>query len=420
MKRSTYCTAAVSALLAACGGGPAGGGWAGSVTDSAGVAVVQNPAVGLWAQGEGPTVTEVLRIGVAEGAPEYQFGQITGVSVDADGQIYVMDSQAQEVRVYDQSGAFRSKIGRPGAGPGELSPAAAAPLFGLGDTLFLPDLVQQRVNLFLRNGTFLRSFRIPFAEGVSVKWATTPERELLQHLRPMPMPGAEPASGAEVVLRRGSDGAIRDTVLAFPASQSVQFRGGALALKLFDAEPGWDLADDGRLFFGTGADYRIEIRSPDGALTRVIHKPFSRQAISEGDRELFRNAIRKALEQQKLPAQAVQMVLQGVAFADHYPAFLHIMGGPEGSLWVRQLPSAERMTAGSGSFSLEDPGATDWNAPDWDVFDRDGRFLGEVRLPSRFQPSRFHGNRLYGVLKDDLDVSYVVALEVRGGFGGDR
>ena len=51
-------------------------------------------------------------------------------------------------------------------------------------------------------------------------------------------------------------------------------------------------------------------------------------------------------------------------------------------------------------------------SPDWDVFDSEGRFLGVVRMPDRFQPVRFLGTDIYGIQRDELDVQYVVKLKL--------
>jgi hypothetical protein len=48
----------------------------------------------------------------------------------------------------------------------------------------------------------------------------------------------------------------------------------------------------------------------------------------------------------------------------------------------------------------------------WDVFDADGRYLGVVDMPLRFQPVRFLGNAIYGIQRDELDVQYVVKFQV--------
>jgi hypothetical protein len=94
--------------------------WAGTVVDSAGIPVVQNPTDGLWGPEAGWTVVEELSIGAMEGEDVYQFGQIIGVDVDADGNVYIADGQVQDVRVFDAMGTYVRTIGSAGSGPGEL------------------------------------------------------------------------------------------------------------------------------------------------------------------------------------------------------------------------------------------------------------------------------------------------------------
>ena len=47
--------------------------------------------------------------------------------------------------------------------------------------------------------------------------------------------------------------------------------------------------------------------------------------------------------------------------------------------------------------------------------DREGKFLGVVTMPSRFQPRLFHEDKIYGVWRDDLDVQYVMRLRIVSG-----
>jgi hypothetical protein len=49
------------------------------------------------------------------------------------------------------------------------------------------------------------------------------------------------------------------------------------------------------------------------------------------------------------------------------------------------------------------------------VFGNDGRYLGTVSMPPRFTPFFIRDERVYGVIRDDLDVQYVMVLHlVRG------
>lgn len=394
-------------LAVGCGSGPAGGGWQGTVRDSAGVFLVENPAVGVWGRGEVPVVREVLRIGRVEGEAEYQFGEIGGVNVDNAGVIYVGERQAREIRVYDREGRFLRRIGRPGSGPGELGAGGTSVFFGPGDTLIVPDPGQRRVNIFLRDGSFVRSYPLSATEGVSRRWAPAPDSGLLQQLRQLSLPGRED-TGPDIVVRRGWAGVILDTVLVLPPVVGLRFGGGgAPTMTLFEPEPVWGVAGDGRLFFAVNSEYRIEVRSLTGELLRVIRKEFEPRRVDAADRRLLFDHISERFERQGIPPAALVALLQGIEIADHYPAFAGLMEGPAGTLWVQQIQTARRVAAGSGTFTPAELGA-----PEWDAFDREGRFLGVVTLPPRFQPQVVHGNRIYGVARDELDVPYVMVVEM--------
>jgi hypothetical protein len=83
-----------------------------------------SPSEGTPSESGPPFVlVEDLRIGSADGPLEEQFGDIWGVLPDATGRIYILDGQAQEVRVFEPDGRFSHSIGRRGEGPGEMTSA---------------------------------------------------------------------------------------------------------------------------------------------------------------------------------------------------------------------------------------------------------------------------------------------------------
>ncbi len=65
--------------------------------------------------------TETMTLGVLEGDKHQMFGQIVDIKVDGDGNLYVLDSQFREVRVYSADGTYLYAIGRAGQGPDEFS-----------------------------------------------------------------------------------------------------------------------------------------------------------------------------------------------------------------------------------------------------------------------------------------------------------
>lgn len=275
----------LSAFVAGCGGAESR--WAGTISDSAGVTIVSNTDVGIWAPGEEWRLGEEVRIGAVEGPPEHQFGEVQEIAVDSRGRIFVLDGQAQHIQVY--------------------SP-----------------------------------------------------------------------------------------------------------------EPAWDLADDLRLLFGVSHDYRIE-RYSGGRLDRVVTKPFERRPVGDRHKEAIMSEMERRWTAAGLSAEVRARLENRFHVADFFPAFGTVAAGPLGTIWVQRVKSESELSEERPE-SFTDTGAPAWNymdigTPEWDVFDSEGRLLGVVRMPPRFSPMVFRGDKIYGVWRDELDVQYVLRLRILGDLG---
>lgn len=384
-----------------------GGDWQGSVTDSGGVAVVTNAGAGVWTAEETWTIEEELRIGAAEGEPDYRFGQIAGIDVDGEGRIYVVDQQARDVRAFDPDGRFIRRMGKPGAGPGELGQGAGPLFVGPGDTVYVPDIAQQRVTRFTTAGEPAGSYPVSMSDGIPVKWMEAPDGDLVQQAMIMGLPDRPDVQPGNLLLRRDGSGAVVDTLLVMAAGQTMSFSGGQPQVTLFAPEPMWALGPEGRLVYGNNSRYRLEVYSPEGTLERVIRRERERKPVTDADREEFRRVIQDAWKKAGMPPQAMEMMTRALSFADHYPAYANLFGGPDRTLWVQGVQSPESVRERGASFDLHDIGG-----PDWEVFDERGRLLGTVRMPARFTPLLFRGDHIYGVLRDDLDGQYAARMRL--------
>lgn len=384
--------------------------WQGSVRDSAGTRIVTNSGNGLWGPEDVWTVEQELVVGQAEGEPEYQFGQISGVDVGSDGRIYVVDQQAQEVRVFSPQGRFLSRIGKAGSGPGELSQAAGPIFAGPGDTLSVPDAMQQRVNRYTAAGESVGSYPLPMAEGIAVKWMETSDQSLVQQAMVMALPGQQDVEQKNLLLRRRPSGEIQDTVMELPIGKTVDFSGATPSITVFESEPTWAVGPDDRFYFGNSSVYRLEQYSPEGRLVRVIEKPVEPRPVSASDQTEFRRIFEDIWRRQGMPPEAVSMMGQALKFAEHYPAYANILGGPDGTLWVQAMQSPEEVREQGGTFNIQDMGSARW-----EVFDDEGRLLGTVTMPPRFTPVTFDEDVLYGIMLDEMDVQYVTRVRLNRG-----
>jgi hypothetical protein len=401
----------VVATLTACGE-TSDAAWQGTVRDSAGITVVSNTAGSIWGADDAWIVEEELRIGTAEGEPELMFGQIVGVDVGLDGRIYVMDQQAHEVRVFSPDGHFRTAMGKAGGGPGELSPNAGPVFVTPGDTVAVPDIMLQRITLYTTEGEPAGSVPLSLADGIPTRWLKAANHDLVQQSMIMAMPGQTDVQPRNLILRRDPRGNVLDTLLVMPAGESVDFSGGQPRMTLFAPEPTWALGADDRVIHGNSAEYRFRVNAPDGDVERIVEKRADRRPLTTSDQDEFRRVIRRAWQQAGMPPEAMEMMSQALNFAEYYPAYANLLGGPDGTIWVQSVQTPESVRELGGTFDIQDIGG-----PTWDVFDAEGRFLGPVQMPPRFTPFLLQDDRIFGVVRDEMDVQYVARLRLHRGRG---
>ncbi len=398
------------AVFSACGdGASAASDWAGSVTDSAGIALVSNPSTPAWSAEQAWGTEEVLRIGEAAGDADYQFGQIAGIGVTSDGRILVLDQQAQRVQVYGPDGVYQSSIGRPGSGPGELGPAASALFVGRGDTILIPDLGNQRVNVTVLDGEST-SFAIQMEQGIPMRYDLLESGTLVAQRRALNLPNQDAVTN-DLIATQGYDGSILDTLLTPRRGDTFTFTNDRPVFRIFSPEPMWTTLSGDRLAFATNDSYRIEVFGADGTLGRIVSQPYEPTPVTDSHERTLIDLMRSQFERNGVPPAQMDLLMEGVSFADTWPAFTQMRAGPDGTLWIQRVRYLSDLT----EEELETYNPTlDQGSPEWDVFDSEGRYLGVVELPGRFTPFTVDGDLWYGVVRDDFDVQYVQILRITG------
>ena len=411
--RSTWILVPALMFAAACGGEAGGAAdWAGTVEDSAGVQLVKNSLAPLWDEGDAWVLEDVMTIGEAAGDPDYQFGQIAGIAITADGQIVLVDQQAQHLKVFDQAGAYVRTIGQAGSGPGEFGPGVGPVLIGRGDTLIVPDLGNQRVNILKSDGSEPADFRMSFEQGIPARWDITQTGDLVYQLRALNLPNTEQRETVDLIATVSYSGEIMDTLLTPARGESFTFGDDGQPIRMiFSPEPVWSMVGDDGLCFGVNDVFRLSMFDALGTLSRIVSVPVERKPVTDADIEFFMETVDRLLDEQGVPPEQAEIVKSTFNFAEFFPAFLQMMPGPNGSLWVQRVQEPTGMTAEEREVwnPLLDLGATEW-----DILDAEGRYLGVLDVPHRFQPVTFEGDLVYGIWRDEFDVQYVRVMKVVG------
>jgi hypothetical protein len=368
-----------------------------------------NTGEGMWSEAERWTLEEDLRIGTVEGEPEYQFGQILFTALDSRDQIYVTDLQTQNIRVYSPEGEYLRTIGAPGAGPGELGPGAAFVLIAPGDTILVPDLQNRRINRYLADGTVLESTPLALERGLPAAFRVTSSGTIVMQIRPLALPNMPAPDTMDVIMVLEPSGEFGDTIRKFPSGRSLNLGGATPEINIFAAEPLWDITDDLSVLYGVNTEYRISRYGRDGSLERVITMPHEPTPVSESDKRVIMDFLERQARDAGAPPEAIPQLRAMTKFGEFIPVFSAILTGPDNTIWVQHQRSlADATEEELEQFNLiEEAGA-----PDWDVFDADGRYLGVVTMPPRFQPRSFDDGHIYGVWRDELDVQYVMRLRI--------
>ena len=392
-------------VVASCGGGESR--WAGTITDSAGVTVVSNPDAGIWSKGEEWTFEEETRIGVQEGPPEYQFGLITGLGILADGRLVVGDAIARDLKFYSAKGEHELTVGRAGSGPGEFGQGGILVLVGAGDTILAMDYAQKRLHQYSPDGTYRGTFNTPPEDAVRLSgvWGDGPGGRIFSFWR---VRASAPVDTLDVVLAHDLTGSVVDTVVSLPSSTFRSAAGERYTFRFFPFEAVFSYMQDGSFIAGHSSRYRLSWYDPAGHLSRIVTLEPEGTPLTTAERDWIMDRFTNRLRRQNRTAEQISGFRQSMRFEDFYPAFRKVASGPGRTIWVQRV----RLLS---ALSPDELARHTTRLPDsweWDVLDGEGRYLGAVEFPRRFELLRFHGDRAYGVWRDEFDVQYVVVLRL--------
>lgn len=401
---STRRIAAVAILaLIACGprDGPADadGTWVGTISTDGKVTTVINESGSVWG-GPGRLVEE-LSIGVETGADAYMFDGATFVYAD-ERRIYVTQPNVPLVRAYDLEGTYQGDLGRPGQGPGEYE----QPMYvtSSAERVFVVDGAANRINAYTLSGEGAGTWTLP--ELACCAW---PPSMSIEGVMRVPvaqwtvdeMGAGIPHLGAQPFGKDGPQGAALfvPEIRHEPLTISVQGREQDVP---FAPKLSWAVAPGG-IIAGASDQYRFELHNEDGTVT-FVHR-YGRPIPVHPQHAAWQRKYALARIRTTVPDWS----WQGDEPPDHQPAFDYFVMPVSGEIWVLRS-GRSRSLADCIEEPADDPrGARDrpcWRAETiFDVFGRDGRYLGQVDPPAELHPAPSNpyvrGDRLYAVVEDE-------------------
>ena len=362
---------------------------------------VSNPAHGLWDVNPGTRwrLVESLRIGTAvEGGPD-AFGNATSVTLDEMDRLWIVDDQANEVRVFDGDGRFVRTIGGRGEGPAEFMGIGRVG-HGPNRQMWVADNRLNRHEIFDTSGTRIGGQR--FMTRLGGLW----RNDLFLAFDRAQDSNRQSAQ----VYRRGGSGGLEPDGRVFelpedpPIPPRIDFTQGGTTVSLpapFTPNR-WSLVGpELDLWWSDGYDLggRYELLHLDlesGRTLRRVVRQYEPAAITEAVRVAAVQAeLERVRHDHRVPGARHPPPEAMGAVPRTYPPFESFHLSRDGTLWVRRI-------LGDGVVGF-------------DVFDSEGRYLGQPELPAGLADMSVQvitGDRMYVIDSDEMGVDYVVRLEV--------
>ena len=395
-------------------------------------------------------LSEVWRAG-GLGAPQWaQFTRPDDMSFDGDGNLYVVDGEANHIVKIDADGRLVMTIGRPGEGPGEFK--------WLYDVLVWPDGSfaaidggHQAFHLFDAGGNFQRMVRWRAETG-----AMNLDFNSSRPMRPGPQPEVVYAQGLEDVLTRmygamaerigaesgdkadertieavslAGDLATSEAVLqawrpprpeppaaapdpANPEMMAASF----MEVPFFEPELRWDALPGGAIAYADSSTYRIRIVQ-DGTTLNTLTRPIPPRPVTPAIESRVREMLLREIDEREgtasgltgheaqraaievEAAQALRKPIENMTFYPEIPVIAEIRVAPGGSVWVLRQDAVNE----------DDDGLID-------VFGPEGGYRGTFPADGPGMPDAFGPDGLVAYWElDELDVPSVVVRRVGAG-----
>jgi len=339
--------------------------WQGTIEEINGITVVKNPSES-WYGEEEIQLEEELVIGKGKEDAE-PFLLITYLAVDDEESIYVSDTRASQIKVFDKNGNPIRTIGRKGEGPGELMNPTNIQIISREHIVVT---AQQFLHFFSLQGEFLRRVNTGSVGFVGPVFNTRGEIIAGQMIR-----GDENSRVLRIFdseLNAMRTLVTRPMVTRPPKINYWEMRWSYNPLV-------WGVIKEDHIVWGDRANYEIHFISSEGRHLKTITKDYKAREMTDEDEK-------KLLDEwfdgnPPPPGYTFE-------FPKYFPAFHNFVSDEEGNLFVQTY---EEMEDGMGTY--------------FDFFDSDGKFL--AKLPLKLRNYALKKGKLY-TIEEDENAYYIV------------
>ena len=357
------------------------GQWAGKVTtDANGAKKVANPAQG-FAQSATLKLPELWRLGGDSEDEEEFFGVISDIDIDEAGQVYLLDSQLNQAKIYTKDGEFVRAIGHEGEGPGEFRMPSSM-FFTKDNKVAVIQTMPGKIVQLTKDGQPGGDMPVPQAPDGGFQMIQGGDSRGGNIVLFMARQQFDQAAGkwsrsgfltsVDATGKQGAEYATKENVINMAAAEMNDASWDTF-------ERRWEVGPDGKVYACNSYDnYEITVYDKSGKVDKVITRDYKHLARTAKEKDFMNRMFShwaKMIPNCKVVINPMTKDIDNIYLRD------------DGSLWVLTSAGSHNLAAGTlGTF---------------DVFNPEGQFVKQVTLQGQGNPQEdlyvFEKDRLYVV-----------------------
>jgi len=364
--------------------------WKGTDSTIDGELHIENPAEAIDPLME-IELEEVFRLGGWDGGDDEFFGVIVDIEEDAEGNLYVLDSQLNEIKIYGPDGEYLNSIGREGEGPGEFRNAGG--LFWLPDgRLGVVQAFPGRLITLHTDGTPGDDFTLDDVEGGGFRMIRGVERAgdnvvVIYGLNDMNQETMKFTQTNYLMLVDADGHELKEM---HSHESHIDFASPKITEIEFDNFMNrWTTGPDGRVYaVPVLSEYAIKVWGPDGELDRVIEREYPEHKRDAEEKAELEDLYKRLTQGGGMPPNTTYEV------ETIHPCinWMGVYARPDGSTWV--ATSRGKDDVGGASLGT------------YDIYDPKGRLVRQAKLDGQCNNADdavfFVGDRVF-VVTEFLD-----------------
>jgi len=363
--RNSIKVTSIALLLSACimlvsfGGQEAE--WKGKVEMEEGVKVIQNPGEPLYGEIK-LELEEDLSIG-NENDAHYLFYRVSDIQVDADGNIYVLDSGNHRLQVFDKDGKYLRTIGKRGQGPGEFNTPKCLRLDDETGNIYVVDNMLRKIIIFEKEGKYidkdiplvelLNDFYLDSDRCIWGKFSLPGIDIIYLFIKKLNLAGKVEKTFIEIPYP------IQKIIISNTREGNTAFLSAYMVHHGYEDDLFISKIDNHTFIYGHSKKYELVVVDRSGKTLFIIRRDESPIRITKKEKDRIKNQKIWNLRKQGHYVPEIS-----IKFPEYMPYFYSIITDNKGRIYVRKNPVSRESNTNH----------------EYDVFNKEGRYIYKIHL----------------------------------------